>query len=426
MTGRVREGFVPIELLTPDDFVFGHDGKPHRVTRAIRKRYKGTMVGIQHGHSSHTLWVTADHRILCQTRTVSYGAQRSWRHVPAQHFMRARDLRKELTPAEHSLWRVLRGRQCGAKFRKQHPIGPYIVDFYSWDVGLIIEVDGDSHFTPEAQAYDRERDAYLHALGLTVLRFTNHEIFDHIEGVTEHIAAALDQAEPSHDHYKQWRRADSLQEGDTVYFGIEQHPVQITDLLYEQTDEDVYDLEVEDVHSFLTEVCAVHNCGSGTTAYVAEQWGRCWITVDTSRVPLALARQRLLTATFSYYQLKDESRGPVGGFVYVRKQNKKGEEVGGIVPHVTLKSIANNEPPDREVLVDRPEPDFIIRLKGEPSRHLILETKGFDPLMEVKSQAALRWVNAVNADGSYGHWHYAVARKPEEVRKRIEEIALGA
>jgi len=96
-------------------------------------------------------------------------------------------------------------------------------------------------------------------------------------------------------------------------------------------------------------------CGSGTTAYVAEQWGRRWITIDVSRVPLALARQRLLTATFPWYELKDESRGPAGGFVYKRKQNKKGEEVGGIVPHVTLKSIANNEPPAEEVLVDRPE-----------------------------------------------------------------------
>jgi len=96
-------------------------------------------------------------------------------------------------------------------------------------------------------------------------------------------------------------------------------------------------------------------CGSGTTAYVAEQWGRRWITNDVSRVPLALARQRLLTATFPYYQLKDETRGPAGGFVYLRKQNKKGEEVGGIVPHVTLKSIANKEPPAEEVLVDRPE-----------------------------------------------------------------------
>ncbi|MFH1671985.1 MAG: site-specific DNA-methyltransferase, partial [Pseudomonadota bacterium] len=96
-------------------------------------------------------------------------------------------------------------------------------------------------------------------------------------------------------------------------------------------------------------------CGSGTTAYVAEQWGRRWITIDTSRVPLALARQRLLTATFSYYELKEPEQGPAGGFVYKRKQNNKGEEVGGIVPHVTLKSIANNEPPSEEVLVDRPE-----------------------------------------------------------------------
>jgi adenine-specific DNA-methyltransferase len=106
-------------------------------------------------------------------------------------------------------------------------------------------------------------------------------------------------------------------------------------------------------------------CGSGTTAYVAEQWGRRWITIDTSRVPLALARQRLLTATFPYYELKDEARGPAGGFVYKRRQNSRGEEVGGIVPHVTLKSIANNEPPDEEVLVDRPEEDGkITRVTG--------------------------------------------------------------
>jgi adenine-specific DNA-methyltransferase len=98
-------------------------------------------------------------------------------------------------------------------------------------------------------------------------------------------------------------------------------------------------------------------CGSGTTAYVAEQWGRRWITLDTSRVPLALARQRLLTATFPYYELKESEHGPAGGFVYTRKQNSKGEEVGGIVPHITLKSIANDEPPAEEVLVDRPETD---------------------------------------------------------------------
>ena len=89
------------------------------------------------------------------------------------------------------------------------------------------------------------------------------------------------------------------------------------------------------------------------------------LPADTSRVPLALARQRLLTATFEYYELKDEKHGPAGGFAYERKQNKKGEEVGGIVPHITLKSIANNEPPGEEVLVDRPEiVRSIVRVTG--------------------------------------------------------------
>jgi len=210
-------GPLSIERLAPDDFVLGHDGNPHRVVRAIRKRYSGTMVGLQHSHSQHMLWVTADHRILCQKRTLSYEARRSWRHVPGQHFERARELRREMTPAEHSLWRVLRDKQCGAKFRKQHPIGRYIADFYSWDAGVVVEVDGESHFTPEAQAYDHERDAYLRALGLTVLRFTNYEVCYQLAGVVERIMATVNQVEPAHDHYKQWRRADSLQEGDVIY-----------------------------------------------------------------------------------------------------------------------------------------------------------------------------------------------------------------
>jgi len=106
-------------------------------------------------------------------------------------------------------------------------------------------------------------------------------------------------------------------------------------------------------------------CGSGTTAYVAEQWGRRWITCDTSRVPLALVRQRLLTATFPYYELKNQQAGPVGGFEYKRRQNRKGEEVGGLVPHITLKSIANDEQPAMEVLVDRPEVNTgVVRVAG--------------------------------------------------------------
>jgi adenine-specific DNA-methyltransferase len=96
-------------------------------------------------------------------------------------------------------------------------------------------------------------------------------------------------------------------------------------------------------------------CGSGTTAHMAEQWGRRWITIDISRVPLALARQRLLTATYPYYELQDASQGPARGFVYKRRQNRTGDEVGGLVPRVTLKSVAQNSRPAEEILVDRPE-----------------------------------------------------------------------
>jgi adenine-specific DNA-methyltransferase len=106
-------------------------------------------------------------------------------------------------------------------------------------------------------------------------------------------------------------------------------------------------------------------CGSGTSAYVAEMWGRRWITVDTSRVPIALARQRLLTSTFPWYKLKNPAQGPAGGFVYERKRNKKGEEVGGLVPRITLKSIANDEEPKMEVLSDRAEVnDKVVRVCG--------------------------------------------------------------
>ncbi|MGA8223855.1 MAG: DNA methyltransferase, partial [Candidatus Acidiferrales bacterium] len=96
-------------------------------------------------------------------------------------------------------------------------------------------------------------------------------------------------------------------------------------------------------------------CGSGTTAYVAEEWGRRWITMDTSRVPLALARQRLLTATFDWYELQDESRGPIAGFRYVRRQNNRGKEIGGVVPHITAETIAKEQKPQEEILVDNPE-----------------------------------------------------------------------
>jgi adenine-specific DNA-methyltransferase len=87
-------------------------------------------------------------------------------------------------------------------------------------------------------------------------------------------------------------------------------------------------------------------CGSGTTAYVAEQWGRRWITIDTSRIALNIAKRRLMTAILPYYILHDEEGGNVRqGFKYKT------------VPHITLKALANDLPFDEEILYDQPEED---------------------------------------------------------------------
>ena len=88
-------------------------------------------------------------------------------------------------------------------------------------------------------------------------------------------------------------------------------------------------------------------CGSGTTAYAAESWGRRWITIDTSRIALNIAKKRLTTALFPYYKTHDDSENPNirRGFIYKK------------VPHITLKALANDLPFDEETLYDQPEED---------------------------------------------------------------------
>lgn len=131
-------------------------------------------------------------------------------------------------------------------------------------------------------------------------------------------------------------------------------------------------------------------CGSGTTAFVAEQWGRRWITIDTSRIALNIAKQRLMTAVFPYYTLHDESRlnydsSDLGDSTDLKnrkvknhgnqtnQKNHSSDKGGDIrqgfkyktVPHITLKSLANDEPPATETLYDQPEQDKkLLRVSG--------------------------------------------------------------
>ena len=102
----------------------------------------------------------------------------------------ARQMRHDPTPAERPLWEAIRGRRmAGFKFRRQHAIGRFIVDFYSPQAGLVVEVDGPIHEYTEEEDTIRER--FLESLGLTVLRFSNEEVLTALDAVLDRVVAAL-------------------------------------------------------------------------------------------------------------------------------------------------------------------------------------------------------------------------------------------
>jgi very-short-patch-repair endonuclease len=114
-----------------------------------------------------------------------------WRVKPKTR-QRARALRSDLTKAERVIWYGLRAHRLdGASFRRQTPIGAYIVDFVSHAAKLVIEIDGGQHFDAPGEARDKRRDVFLAAKGFRVIRFNNHDVMTNRAGVLETIATAV-------------------------------------------------------------------------------------------------------------------------------------------------------------------------------------------------------------------------------------------
>ena len=116
---------------------------------------------------------------------------------------RRRKLRRRLTPAEATLWLALKNSKLdGRKFRRQHSVGPYILDFYCVEEWLAIELDGEVHMDDAAVAHDARRRRYLNEAGIKVLRFENWLVFDSLEHVVEQIKLRFgwkEKALPAHD-----------------------------------------------------------------------------------------------------------------------------------------------------------------------------------------------------------------------------------
>ena len=109
----------------------------------------------------------------------------------------ARGLRRRPTETEKRLWRLLRGRRFdGVKFRRQHPVGAYVVDFFCSDSKLVIELDGGGHGVEEQANNDQHRTREIGRLGFRVLRIWNTDVMQNPEGVLERIAEALSTPSP--------------------------------------------------------------------------------------------------------------------------------------------------------------------------------------------------------------------------------------
>lgn len=114
-----------------------------------------------------------------------------WPTVPNEHWGLAQEMRREPTHAEHVLWQVLRRDKLKVRFRRQHPIGPYIADFACPEHNLVIEVDGDVHEEAEQVDRDHAKDEYLTKQGWRVLRFRNERVLDKLDFVVNEIEIAL-------------------------------------------------------------------------------------------------------------------------------------------------------------------------------------------------------------------------------------------
>jgi CRISPR-associated exonuclease Cas4 len=189
----------------------------------------------------------------------------------------SRELRKNMTEAEQSLWTRLRGKQLlGVQFYRQKPIGPYIVDFYAHAAMLVIEVDGSQHNEPEHAKKDIERDRYLSDMGLLVLRFSNLQVLQETDAVVEAIYRVIEDRQiPSGPPLQRGEKPKSPPFVKRDTRGFESDPIMISALehysycprqcalihLEQVWDENLYTMRGRDVHERVDEISG-HELGS--------------------------------------------------------------------------------------------------------------------------------------------------------------------
>ena len=218
------------------------------------------MIALKHDQSENILYLPENQRVLSQRRVQQLTPNGNWSGIPSSHFARARELRREATPPERILWKYLSKEQLGVKFRRQHPIGPYIADFFARDCGLVVEVDGEmNHASPEQIEYDQVRDRFMNRLGLQILRISAREVINKPDSVVAKIQHHTLEHVLDEDYQKQWLYAKKIGKDDILYHGVNHQTCTILSIKRILINEMIVYLHIADVHSYLTSVAIVHD-----------------------------------------------------------------------------------------------------------------------------------------------------------------------
>jgi very-short-patch-repair endonuclease len=253
-----------IESLRPGDLVVTHSNRMMPVLEVVSRLYTGEMLEVEFSGVSKPLYITPHHPVA--------------RVAPAlppflAQVSTARHLRKNQTVAETHMWSLLRKNELGTHFRRQHPMGPFILDFYAPGVRLAIDVDGAVHDLAEQEEYDNFRQKLIEQHNIDFMRFRNSELENSPEEAALQVAAKVSERRSQFDHKVQLVPAGKLQPGISVFACGQRDVLNIKSIRRFSTTETVYNLRVAEDNSYVTETCTVHSCTSGTTAAVANSWG---------------------------------------------------------------------------------------------------------------------------------------------------------
>jgi len=242
-----------IESLARGDLVMGHRGRPCTVMSVSHRQHRGRLVGLRRRGCCDTLWLTPESLVATPLPALpAFEADTDT----------ARRLRRNSTLSEATLWQALRERGTARKFRRQHPMGPFVLDFFCPALRLAVEIDGGIHAAPNRADYDRFRQQLIEGYHVLLVRLRSDELEDRLSDAVTKITVAAARRATQVSYDLGWVAAGDLSVGDPILFGRSRKEARIVETTAEVRDTSVCDLLIDQDESCITEVCILRAVGA--------------------------------------------------------------------------------------------------------------------------------------------------------------------